>query len=161
MRDSANTCSNPLMSILSPPRKPVRNLPVRNLFQFLHRCQCLRLLLWRSFLSWMRSCLLLMTLLRRIPSFTNRETLIQNVRVLFLATQWILIEINNDLNGFFIARLSYGTSDSAISRIMPMQDYMTFETVEMVSCLPFFAHFSLASCFTTIFLLSSQVIARV
>ena len=65
--------------------------------------------------------------LRQIPSFIERETLVQNMGVLFSATQRIPIEIDNDPNQSFTARLPYSTSGTAISRIMPMQDYTAFE----------------------------------
>ena len=57
--------------------------------------------------------------------------------VLFLATQQIPVEIESNLNQPFIARLPFGTLDTAISRIMPMQDYTAFETMEVVSRFPF------------------------
>ncbi|RVW33321.1 hypothetical protein CK203_085306 [Vitis vinifera] len=70
-------------------------------------------------------------LLRRIPSFIEKKTLVQNTRMLFLTTQWILVEIDNDPNRLFMTRLSYDTSDSIISCSMPMQDYTDFETTEV------------------------------
>ena len=76
-------------------------------------------------------------LLRRIPSFIEKKTLVQNTRMLFLTTQWILVEIDNDPNRLFMTRLSYDTSDSIISCSMPMQDYTDFETTEVVSHLTF------------------------
>ena len=57
--------------------------------------------------------------------------------VLFLATQRIPVEIESNLNQSFIAWLPFGTLDTTISRIMPMQDYTTFETTEVVSRFPF------------------------
>ena len=47
--------------------------------------------------------------------------------VLFLATQWIPIEIENNPDHSFMAWLPYGTPNNVISHIMPMQDYMAFE----------------------------------
>ena len=76
-------------------------------------------------------------LLRQIPSFTKRETLIQNMGVFFSATQWSTVKIENNLDRSFTTRLSYGTLDIVISRSMSMQDYMTFETMEVVSCFSF------------------------
>lgn len=75
--------------------------------------------------------------LRQISSLIERETPIQDMRVFFPATQRILIEIKNDLDRSSTVCLSYGTSDTAISRIMPMLDYTTFEMVEVVSRSPF------------------------
>ena len=65
--------------------------------------------------------------LRQIPSFIERETLVQKMGVLFSATQRILIEIDNDPNQSFMARLPYSTPGTAISRIMPMHDYTAFK----------------------------------
>lgn len=76
-------------------------------------------------------------LLRQIPSFTKRETLIQNMGVLFSATQWISVKIENNLDGSFTTRLPYGTLNNVISRIMSMQDYTTFEMMEVVSYFSF------------------------
>ncbi|KAL6320725.1 hypothetical protein AAG906_008725 [Vitis piasezkii] len=72
-------------------------------------------------------------LLRQIPSFTKRETLVQNMGVFFSATQWSSVKIENNLDRSFTTRLSYDTLDIVISRIMSMQDYMTFETMEVVT----------------------------
>lgn len=57
--------------------------------------------------------------------------------VFFSATQWSSVKIENNLDRSFTTRLSYGTLDTVISRIMSMQDYMTFETMEVVSCFSF------------------------
>ena len=81
--------------------------------------------------------------------------------VLFPATQQIPIEIDNDPSRYFMAWLLYGTPNTAISHIIPMQDYKAFETTKMVSHLSFSAHFALASCFTTISLLPLQMIVGV
>ena len=76
-------------------------------------------------------------LMRQIPSFTKRETLVHDMRVLFPTAQWISIEIANNLDRSFTACLSYGTLDTTISHIMPMRDYTAFETVEVVGRSPF------------------------
>nr|CAN69098.1 hypothetical protein VITISV_025440 [Vitis vinifera] len=55
----------------------------------------------------------------------------QRHKELFLATQRILVEVD-DLNQSFMVRLLYGTLDIAIVRIIHMKDYTTFEIVEMV-----------------------------
>ena len=57
--------------------------------------------------------------------------------VLFLATQRIPVKIESNLNQSFVARLPFRTLNTTISRIMPMQDYTTFETTEVVSRFPF------------------------
>ena len=75
--------------------------------------------------------------LRQISSLIERETLVQDMRVLFPATQRILIEIKNDLDRSSTTCFSYGTLNTAISHIMPMLDYMTFEMAEVVSRSPF------------------------
>lgn len=72
-------------------------------------------------------------MMRQISSFTERETPVQNMVVLFLATQWIPVEIKSNPNQSFMARIPFDTSDTTIFCIMPMQDYMNFETVEVVS----------------------------
>ena len=76
-------------------------------------------------------------LMRQISSFTKRETLVHDMRVLFPTAQWISIEIENNLDRSFTACLSYGTLDTTISHIMPMQDYTAFETVEVAGRSPF------------------------
>lgn len=59
-------------------------------------------------------------LLRQIPSSIEREILVQNIGVLFPATQRIPVEIDNDTNQSFMARLPYDTPYTAFSYIMPM-----------------------------------------
>ena len=76
-------------------------------------------------------------LMRQILSFIEREIPIQDMRVLFPAIQRIPVEIDNDLDRFFTVRLSYNTSDTTISRIMPMRDYTAFEMIDVVSRSPF------------------------
>ena len=85
----------------------------------------------------------------------------QDMGMLFSTTQWIPVEIDNDPSRSFTTRFSYGTLDFAISRIMPMQDYTTFQMAEVVSHFPFFDYFALASSFIMISLLPHQVIAGV
>lgn len=72
-------------------------------------------------------------LIRQIHSFTERETLVQDMRVLFSTTQRIPVEIETDLDRSFTTRLWYSTPNATISCIMPMEDYTTFEMAEMVS----------------------------
>ena len=59
-------------------------------------------------------------LLKRIPFFTERESSVQNMGVLFPATQQIPIEIDNDPSRSFTTWLLYGTPNTAISHIIPM-----------------------------------------
>ena len=47
--------------------------------------------------------------------------------------QGILIEMDENSNQSFMARVPYGTPDTVIARIIHMKDYTTFETTEMVS----------------------------
>ena len=72
-------------------------------------------------------------LLRRIPSFTDREPPVQDIGTFFPAMQGILIEMDENSNQSFMARVPYGTPDTVIARIIHMKDYTAFETTEMVS----------------------------
>ncbi|KAL6345976.1 hypothetical protein AAG906_025256 [Vitis piasezkii] len=71
-------------------------------------------------------------LLSCIPSFTKREPSVHDIRVFFLVTQRILVEMDKDPNQSFMVRFPHDTSNTAIARIMNMNDYTTFETAEMV-----------------------------
>ena len=86
-------------------------------------------------------------LLKWIPSFTEREPPIQNMSVLFPATQRILIKIDDNLNWSFMTQIPYGTPDTAIARIIHRQDYTDFETAKVVSHLPIFCLFFLSLLF--------------
>ena len=77
-------------------------------------------------------------LLSCIPFFIEREPLVWNMGVLFLATQRILVEVDKDPSQSFMARLSYDTPNTAIVYIIYMQNYTTFETIEMVGHLILF-----------------------
>lgn len=59
-------------------------------------------------------------LLSCISSFTKREPPRQNMGVLFSATQWIPIKVDENPSRFFMARLLYNTLDTAIARILYM-----------------------------------------
>ncbi|KAL6350513.1 hypothetical protein AAG906_019160 [Vitis piasezkii] len=74
-------------------------------------------------------------LLSRIPFFIERETLVQDMRVLFPATQRIPIEVDEDPNQSFMTRLPYGSPNTAIGTIIHMKDYTTFKTTEVVRLL--------------------------
>ena len=56
-----------------------------------------------------------------------------NIGDLFSTTRRISVDLDGDPNIFFMARLSFGTPESVASRILPMQNYTAFETIEMVS----------------------------
>ena len=86
-------------------------------------------------------------LLKRIPSFTKREPLVQNMGVLFSVTQRIPIEIDDNPSRFFKARLSYSTPDIDTACIARMQDYTAFEMAKVVSRLPIFYLFCLSLLF--------------
>ena len=86
-------------------------------------------------------------LLKRIPSFTEREPPIQNMGVLFPATQRIPIEIDDNPSRFFKARLSYSTPDIDTACIARMQDYTAFEMAKVVSRPPIFYLFCLSLLF--------------
>lgn len=77
-------------------------------------------------------------LLNLIPSFIEREPLVQNIGVLFPAIQWIPVEIDENPNRSFITRLPYSTLDITIARILHMQDYIAFETTKVVGRFPHF-----------------------
>ena len=64
--------------------------------------------------------------------------------------------MDKDLNWSFRAQLSYNTPDTTIARIMHMNDYTAFETMELVGCpiiflLVNFLVFPLVYCFIVIF----------
>lgn len=58
--------------------------------------------------------------MRQISSFTEKETPVQNMGVLFSVTQWVLVEMESNPSQSFIAQLSFDTPDNAISHILPM-----------------------------------------
>ena len=58
--------------------------------------------------------------------------------VIFLATQRISIEVEENPNQSFMAWISYGTPDIAITRIIHLKYYTTFETAKVVGRLPLF-----------------------
>lgn len=75
-------------------------------------------------------------LMRQISFFTKRETPMHNMGVLFLVTWQVPVELKSDPSLTFIARLPFGTPDTVIFNILPIQDYTTFEMVKMVSRFP-------------------------
>ena len=72
-------------------------------------------------------------LLRCIPSFTEMESLVQEMGTLFPITQWIPIEMDEDPSQSFMTRLLYGITDIVIAHIIHMKDYTAFETTKVVS----------------------------
>ena len=58
------------------------------------------------------------------------------MRVLFSATQVILVKVEENPSQFFMARFLYYTLDTAIARIIHMKDYFVFKTTEVVGHLP-------------------------
>lgn len=75
-------------------------------------------------------------LMRQISSFTEIETPMHNMGVPFPATRLVPIEIENNQIQTFVAQLPFGTPDTIVSHILPMQDYIPFETTEVVSRFP-------------------------
>ncbi|KAL6334157.1 hypothetical protein AAG906_004588 [Vitis piasezkii] len=49
-----------------------------------------------------------------------------------MATRQVLMDLGGDPSISFVARLSFGTLESIVSHIPPMQDYTTVETAEVV-----------------------------
>ena len=62
-------------------------------------------------------------LLSCISFFIEREPLVQDMGVLFPGMQWIPVEVDEDPNQSFIARLPYGTPYTTIAYIIHMKDY--------------------------------------
>ena len=58
--------------------------------------------------------------------------------MLFLATQRILVEVDDNPSRSYMARLPYDTLDTSIACIFHMQGYIAFKRTEVVSCLPLF-----------------------
>ena len=55
-----------------------------------------------------------MEMLRRVPCFTNAELPSKNMLDFFPLTKRILVNMGNDLPVFVLARLPFGTPESAI-----------------------------------------------
>lgn len=66
-------------------------------------------------------------LLKQVPCFTESEALVNNIGGLFPATRRVSVDLDNDPNIFFMARLPFGILDFVASLIPPMQEYTTFE----------------------------------
>lgn len=50
-----------------------------------------------------------------------------------MATRQVLMDLGGDPSISFVARLSFGTLESIVSHIPPMQDYTTVEMAKVVS----------------------------
>ena len=59
-----------------------------------------------------------------------------NIGDLFPATQWVSVDLGGNPSISFVAQLPFGTLKFVVSRISPMQDCTTVETVEVVSLAP-------------------------
>lgn len=75
--------------------------------------------------------------MKHIPSFIEREALVHNMGVLFLATRRVSVDLESDPNLSFANRLPFGTPNTVVSRILPMQDYTVFKIEKVVSLFPF------------------------
>ena len=56
-----------------------------------------------------------------------------NIGDLFPAAPWVSIDLDGNPNISFVARLPFDNPKSVTSRIFPMQDYTTIETMKVVS----------------------------
>lgn len=74
--------------------------------------------------------------MRYIHSFIERKSLVHNIGVFFSATRRVSMDLESNPNLSFAARLLFGTLDTVVSHILFMQDYTTFETIEVVSRFP-------------------------
>lgn len=59
-----------------------------------------------------------------------------NIGVLFSATCQVSMDLESDPNLSFAARLLFSILDTVVSHILFMNDYKTFETIEVVSRFP-------------------------
>lgn len=74
--------------------------------------------------------------MKQISCFIERKTLVNNMGKLFLVTRRVSVDLDDDPNISFVARLLFSTLESIVSRILPMQDYTTIETAEVISLSP-------------------------
>lgn len=84
-------------------------------------------------------------LLKQVSYFIESEAHVNNIGDHFLATQQVSMDLGDDPSISFMAQLSFGTLESIVSHIIPMQDYTTIKTTEVVSHVPlqFMTHLSL------------------
>ena len=66
-------------------------------------------------------------LMNQIPCFTEKKTLVNNMGKLFSVTRRVSMDLDDDPNISFVARLLFSTLESIVSRILLMQDYTTIE----------------------------------
>ena len=78
----------------------------------------------------------MMELLNRVPCFTKVEPLSIKMLEFFSLTKRISMNIDGNPPISIAARLPFGTPESVVSRIQPMQDYIAQETTEVVSLAP-------------------------
>lgn len=62
----------------------------------------------------------IVALMKQIPCFIEGETPVNNKEDFFLATWRVLVDLDDDHNISFMAQLSFGTSESVVSRILHM-----------------------------------------
>lgn len=72
-------------------------------------------------------------MLKRIPYFTAAKPSSTKMSDFFPLTKRILVNLDGNPPISVVARLPFGTPESVISRIQPMQDYIAQETTEVVS----------------------------
>lgn len=53
--------------------------------------------------------------------------------VLFPATRRVSMDLDGDPNISFVTRLAFGTLESVVPWILPMQDYIVVETAKLVN----------------------------
>lgn len=75
-------------------------------------------------------------LLEHFSTFVDMEPLMANMSKLFPIMQQIPINVTNDPQQNFFARIPYGTLYETIKVIMHLKDYLTMQTVELVWHLP-------------------------
>lgn len=56
-----------------------------------------------------------------------------NMGVLFPATRRVSMDLDGDPNISFVTRLAFGTLESVVPWILPMQDYIVVETAKLVN----------------------------
>lgn len=67
-------------------------------------------------------------LLKQVSCFTETEPLLINMVNFFPLTKQVLADLGGNPLVNVAAQLSYGTPESIVSRIQPMQDYSAHET---------------------------------
>ena len=75
-------------------------------------------------------------LLKQVSCFTEVEPLLIDMVNFFPLTKRVSADLGSNPPINVAARLSYGTPESIVSRIQPMQDYLAHETKEVVNFVP-------------------------